>query len=102
MISEEVCVLSAAGTAAIVKLQPSEMDSSMISNKDIDFKRDNLKSDVNFAWITHQGFKNYLKLCLYSILKWFKNEWLHTQIRWKFEPNDYFQYVFMILRIYYW
>ena len=49
MISEEVCVLSAAGTAAIVKLQPSEMDSSMISNKDIDFKRDNLKSDVNFA-----------------------------------------------------
>jgi len=44
-ICEEVCVLSAAGTAAIVKLQSSEMDSSMISNKDVDFKRDNLKSD---------------------------------------------------------
>ena len=53
MVSEEVCVLSAAGTAAIVKLQSSEMDSSMISNKDVDFKRDNLKSDVKHFCMDH-------------------------------------------------
>ena len=45
MLSEEVCVLSAAGTAAIVKLQPTDADV-----KETEHKRDANRVDVIQSW----------------------------------------------------
>lgn len=67
-------MLSASGTAAIVKLQQSEMDSSMISNKDVDFKRDNLKSDVNFC-MNHFYFKIHFPSSDYLLFYWKQHRW---------------------------
>ena len=58
LLSEEVCVLSAAGTAAIVKLQPSDID-SLIACKDLDPKRENVKLDVQYRSSTIPYLPNY-------------------------------------------